>query len=119
VKWGESAAVFAAWGAWRATGSRRAGAVLSEALASDDETNRTAAGILLVRSARRALPLLRENLARGVAVPMTLRLLGDIGGAEASAAIEPFAKSADPAVARAAAEALQAAGQNRRGKEAS
>jgi len=109
VKWGEAAAVFGAYGAWRATGSSRAGAVLSKALASSEETNRTAAGMLLVRGSTRSLPLLRDNLQRGVAVPLTLRVLGDIGGPEATAAIEPYTRHADPAVARAASEALIAA----------
>jgi hypothetical protein len=111
VKWGESAAVFGAYGVWRATGSARAGAVLSNALASSDETNRTVAGMLLVRAAARSLPLLRANLQRGVAVPLTLRVLGDIGGPDATAAIEPSTRSADPAIARAAADALNAARQ--------
>lgn len=108
MKLGEAAAVFAAYGAWRATGSARAGAVLARALASADETNRTAAGMLLVRGAARALPLLQANLRRGVAVPLTLRLLGDIGGADAARLVEPYAGSADPALARAAADALAA-----------
>lgn len=116
MKWGESAAVLASYGTWRATGSPRAGAAVARALGSADETNRTAAGILLVRAGPRALPLLRENLRRGVAVPMTLRLLGDIGGPEARAEIDAYLGHADPAVARAAAEAMQAADQNLRGK---
>ena len=108
MKLGESAAVFAAYGVWRATGSARAGAVLADALASTDETTRTAAGILLVRAAARSLPLLRGNLERGVAVPLTLRLLGDIGGAAAASAVEPYVRSPDPAIARAAADAMGA-----------
>lgn len=85
MKWGESAAVFAAYGTWRATGVQRAGAVVARALASGDETNRTAAGMLLVKSGERALPLLRENLEHGIAVPMSLRVLADIGGPAAEA----------------------------------
>jgi hypothetical protein len=77
--------VFAAYGTWRATGAKRAGAVVARALASPDETNRTAAGMLLVKSGERALPLLRDNLERGVAVPLTLSVLADIGGAAADA----------------------------------
>jgi hypothetical protein len=109
VKLAESAAVFAAYGAWRTTGSARAGAVVANALASTDETNRTVAGILLARASARALPLLQANLQRGVAVPLTLRVLGDIGGQDASAEIEPYTRHADPAIARAAADALSAA----------
>ncbi len=110
MKLGESAAVFSAYGVWRATGSARAGAVVANALASADETNRTAAGVLLVRAAARSLPLLRGNLKRGVAVALSLRLLGDIGAAEAVRDIESFAGSSDPAIARAAADALRALG---------
>jgi hypothetical protein len=94
VKFGESAAVFAAYGTWRATGAQRAGAVVARALASDDETNRTAAGMLLVKSGERALPLLRQNLERGIAVKMTLRVLGDIGGPAAEALRAEFASKA-------------------------
>jgi HEAT repeat protein len=107
VKLVESAAVFAAYGVWRAIGSARAGALLANTLASQDETNRSAAGMLLVRSGARVLPLLRENLRRGVAVALTLRVLGDIGAREAAPDIEPFVGSSDPAVARAAAQALK------------
>ena len=110
MKLGESAAVFSAYGVWRATGSARAGAVVANALASADETNRTAAGVLLVRAATRSLPLLRENLKRGVAVALSLRLLGDIGAAEAVRDVEPLVGSSDPSIARAAADALRALG---------
>jgi hypothetical protein len=109
VKWGEAASVFAAYGAWRATGSARAGAVLSAALGSGDETHRTAAGMLLVRGGEKALPLLQANLQRGTAVPMTLRLLGDIGGPRALELIEPYTRNADPSILRAASDALHAA----------
>lgn len=108
MKLAESAAVFSAYAVWRATGSARAGAVLADALASADETNRTAAGVLLVRASTRSLPLLRQNLKRGVAVALSLRLLGDIGDSEAARDIEPFVGSSDPAVARAAADSLKA-----------
>lgn len=102
MKWGEAATVFSAFGVWRVTGSARAGAVLARALASPDETNRTAAGILLVRGGVRALPLLRENLHQGVAVALSLRVMGDIGGPEAAALIEPYQRDQDPKVAAAA-----------------
>jgi len=110
VKWGQAATVFSAYGLWRATGLARAGAAVASALASADETNRTAAGVLLARAGERSLPLLRENLARGVAVALSLRVLGDIGGRQAAAAIEPLTRSADPAIAGVAADALKAAG---------
>jgi hypothetical protein len=92
VKLGESAALFAAYGTWRATGARSAGAVVARALASDDETNRTAAGMLLVKGGERALPLLRDNLERGIAPAMTLQVLADIGGPAAEALRVEFAR---------------------------
>jgi len=109
MKWGEAVGVLLAWGLWRATGAARPGAGLARALGSGDETNRTLAGMLLVRGGQRALPLLRGNLQAGLAVPMTLRVLGDIGGAEVLREIEPYRRSTDVAVSRAAADALRAA----------
>ena len=109
MKLGDAATVFAAYGAWRAVGSARAGQALARALASTDETSRTAAGMLLVRAGARSLPLLRDNLRRGTAVPMTLRILGDIGGSEATESIRRYLDDPDPAIARAAGDALQAA----------
>jgi hypothetical protein len=109
MKWGEAVGVLLAWGLWRGTGAARPGAVLARALGSGDETNRTLAGMLLVRGGQPALPLLRGNLQAGFAVPMTLRILGDIGGAEVLREIEPYRGSADAAVSRAADDALRAA----------
>lgn len=108
MKLAESAGVFAAYAVWRTTGSSRAGRTLVDALASSDETNRTVAGILLVRAGGRSVPLLREALARGQSVPMALRLLGDIGARELADEMREYARSEDPAIARAARDALQA-----------
>ena len=116
MRWREPIAVFAAYAAWRATRFARFGAAIAAALASGDETTRTAAGILLVRAASRSLPPLRENLRRGVAVALSLRVLGDIGGREARSAIEPYARSADPAIAAAAGDALRAVDAARPGR---
>lgn len=110
MKWGEAATVFTAYGLWRATGLARAGVAVASALASADETNRTATGVLLVRAGERSLPLLQGNVVHGTAVALSLRVLGDIGGRRAAATIEPFTRSADPAIAGAAADALKAAG---------
>ncbi len=109
MKLADAAAVFAAYGAWRATGSARAGAQLARALASDDETSRTVAGTLLARATDRALPLLRANLSQGIAVAMTLRVLADAGGREVVDEIEPYTHNSDPQIARAARDALAAA----------
>ncbi len=104
----ESAGLLAAYAAWRTTGSSPAGRRLVRVLSSPDETNRTVAGILLVRAGERSVRLLRDALARGESVPMALRLLGDIGARELTGEIGEYAKSEDPAIARAARDALQA-----------
>lgn len=114
MKWGEALSVAAAYGWWRAVGSNRAGAVLARALAAADETIRTAAGMLLLRGGPRALPLLRDNLERGIAVPLSLRLLGDLGGTESASLIEPFLRHANPAIAAAAADGWRASAEGRR-----
>ena len=105
--------MFAAWSLWRASGSARAGARLAQALASDDETARTAAGMLLVKAGARALPLMRDNLARGIAAPLSLRVIGDlagdVGGEAALSVIAPYREHADARIARAAEDAAQAA----------
>jgi hypothetical protein len=108
VNVGQAAGLFAANAVWRATGSSRAGRRLVDALSSPDETSRTVAGILLVRAGRRSIPLLEVALTRGRSVPMVLRLLGDVGARELAERIGEYAKSDDPAVARAARDALRA-----------
>jgi HEAT repeat protein len=108
MKLGEAAWLFSAYAAWRATGAPRAGRVVLKVLSSPDETNRTAAGVLLARAGRRALPLLHEALGRKEVGPMTLRVLGEVGDASVRADLEPHLSSSDPRIARAAQDALRA-----------
>ena len=104
-------ALFPAYVVWRALRLRVAGAALAGALASGDETTRLVAGTLLVRSGAQALPLLKANLERDLALAMSLGVLGDIGGAEALALIDGYLGHADARVATAAAQARRAAAQ--------
>jgi hypothetical protein len=105
----ETMALLGAWCLWRPLGWAAPGAVLARTLGSTDETNRTLAGVLLVRGGVHAVPPLQRNLAGGHALAMSLRVLGDVGGTAALNAITPFRQHPDATVARAAADALRAA----------
>lgn len=102
------AAIFAARAVWRLTGARPAGRVLLRALESRDESLRATAGMLLVRSRGRAIPLLSEALREQRNVPLVLTLLGDIGDPRSRPVIEPYSAYPDPDVAKAARAALAA-----------
>ncbi|HEX8172158.1 MAG TPA: hypothetical protein VF824_16610 [Thermoanaerobaculia bacterium] len=89
-----------------------AGRALVAALDSDDEMVRTLAGMFLVQSGSKAVPILREALVTGRHVPEVLTMLGDIADAPAVAEIERFTADPRPDVAAAAREALAIAGRN-------
>jgi HEAT repeat protein len=89
-------------------GVRSAGRALFDALGARDENVRTLAGMFLVQSGRRALPILREALARGERVPEVLTMMGDIADPACEEEIARYLGSEDPAVARAAKDALAA-----------
>jgi HEAT repeat protein len=97
--------------AFRWLGLRRAGDALIRAL-DDDSPNitqrQTIAGIFLVRSGRRALPILESALRSRHASPLLIRVAGDTELAELRPAIEQYLASPDPAVVRAAQDALRA-----------
>ena len=105
---GGAARAFAAAAVWRTTGARSAGRTLIHGLASDDETVRTVAGMLLVQGGRRALPLLREAAARREGLPMVLSVLADVGGPEEAPLLHSFTTDPDPDVSAAARVALEA-----------
>lgn len=94
-----------AW--WRATGAAGAGRRLIRALGDADESLRTIAAMLLVKAGPRAEPLLRDALRRRESLSLVLGVLGDIGGPHAEHELAPFVADADPAVARAASDALR------------
>ena len=111
MKLGQSAAMFAAGAAWSTVGLRSAGRVLCDGLASNDETVRTIAGILLVRAGARSRQLLSDALAGAAPgdVPMLLRILGELGEAASDPEIERYTHNSDPEIAQAARDALRAA----------
>jgi HEAT repeat protein len=102
-----TAGVFANNTVWRATGSRAAGRRLVRALAAEDETVRTLAGMFLVQGGKRAEPLLREALGRRESLPLVLTILGDLGDPALTPDLRRFSQDTDPQVAQAARDALR------------
>lgn len=101
--------LFFAYFFFRWLGVRQAGEALIRALESDSPNTtqrQMVAGILLVRSGRRASRILEDALRAGRASPMLIRVAGDTGLAELKPLLERYCQSTDPAVARAAREAL-------------
>lgn len=101
------AALFAVNTVWRITGAESAGRVLMKALASPDPSARMVAGILLVRAGKRSVPLLREAIERGINLPQTLLMAGDIGAKSLEPDLHKFVDHPDPSVAKAAADGLR------------
>jgi hypothetical protein len=107
VRLSEVAALFAANLVWRVSGAGWAARRLVAGLASTDETARTVAAILIVRGGRRAVPWLREELARPRNLPVLIGVMGDAAPDEFRADLERLARAPEPDVARAAAGALR------------
>lgn len=101
--------------AFKTTASPAAGRALVRALDLRDETARTLAGMFLVKNGLKSLPYLREALAGRRNVPVVLQIIADIaanaanddGAVDVASDIEPFTTDPDPAVARAAHDALE------------
>jgi hypothetical protein len=92
---------------WSATGLRRAGRALLDALASSDEDLRAVAGMLLVQSGKRAEPLIAEAIARREHLSILLVIAGDIGAIALEPELRRLTADPDPAVARAARDGLR------------
>jgi hypothetical protein len=92
---------------WRTTGLRSAGRALVRALGADDADERTIAGMSLVQAGGRAVPLLREALARRENVPLVLTLLGDIGDPSVEGDLLRLAHDPDATISDEAREALR------------
>lgn len=105
VKLGRALSTFGKHAALR-LGSQAAGRSLLDDLASDDENVRMLAGMSLVRSGRRSLPVLREALARREQLPTVLTILGDIAAPECQELIRPYVDDRDPEVAESARMAM-------------
>lgn len=92
---------------WRVMSIRPAGRALVRALGTDDEQVRAIAGMMLVKSGRKAEPLLQEALDRRENVSTVLTVLGSIGDPSIEPEIRRFADDKDPRVSKAARDALR------------
>ena len=108
---GQAAKMFLAAAAFRCTGSTASGRLLVRGLASEDETVRNIAGILLVGAGGRSGPLLRDAVLRGPSrdVPMLLRVLADVGDPQWDGFLAGYVDNQDSEVAHAARDAVEAA----------
>ena len=92
---------------WNTARVRSAGRALVRALGSEDETVRSLAGMSLIQAGERSEPLLVEALGRRENLPLVLQVLADIGDPSAEPVLERFTDDPDPAVSRAARDALR------------
>lgn len=109
-----SAALLAAAAAWR-LGVTAAGRKLVDALSSADENERLIAGMMLVKGGDKAVPLLRDELQHPRNLPHLLRVIGDAAPEAFKDTLEHYMSHEDPAVRRAAQDALKAAAAARSG----
>ena len=93
---------------WKLFGTRASGQRLIEGLSSPNENVRTLAGMFLVQSGRKAIPLLEYELENRRNMPLVLTMLGDIGAAESEGQLRRHLDDPDPEAAKAANEALRA-----------
>jgi hypothetical protein len=93
---------------WKLFGTSASGQRLIEGLSSPNENVRTLAGMFLVQSGRKAIPLLEYELENRRNMPLVLTMLGDIGAAESEGKLRRHLDDSDPEAAKAANEALRA-----------
>lgn len=103
---GSSLKVIGAGVAWRTVGIESAGEELLEAFTSDDEQDRTLAGISIVKAGERSIDLIEKAGSMGRLSPGLVRLLADIGGPRSKALLNEIAAGEGP-VATAAMESLE------------
>jgi hypothetical protein len=113
-----SAKLIAIGAAWRLTGASAAGTALVTAVTTGDETERTLAGMLLVRAGDRSVPVVTDAILTGPAPADLVDVLVSIGTDDARAALLRVSQSPPPAVpattSDAAAEALRTLDEIRR-----
>ena len=100
-----AARLLTAGAAWRVAGLGSAGRALVAALGRDDETERTVAGIMLVRAGDRSVPLLADALLAGGSPDDLVGPLTSIGTPAARNALRTVAVSTEPTVGPPAREA--------------
>lgn len=93
---------------WKLFGTRGSGQRLIEGLSSPNENVRTLAGMFLVQSGRKAIPLLEHELENRRNMPLVLTILGDIGAVESEGQLRRHLDDPEPEAAKAANEALRA-----------
>ena len=103
----ETARLLVSEALWSSIGVKSAGKILVHELGSADENLRLMSGAFLVRSGKKALPLLQTALKRREHLPEVLTVMADIGGPELASDIEDFVNDPDPVVASAARNALR------------
>jgi len=92
--------------AWRTFGSNDAGKTLLEAMTGGDEQERMLAGMSLVKAGDRSTGLIQEAIASNHASPAIIRLLADLGGAEARSILSELATGEPGELKDAAEQAL-------------
>ncbi len=103
---GSSLKVIGAGVAWRTVGIESAGEGLLEAFMSDDEQDRTLAGISIVKAGERSIGLIEKAGSTGRLTPGLVRLLADIGGPRSKALLSEIAAN-EGSVGTAAMESLE------------
>jgi HEAT repeat protein len=114
MRWASAARLFVQNALWRATGLPSAGRALIRALGSEDEDVRAIAGMFLAQARERAVPFLEEALRVRESLPMVLAILGDIGDRRFEPELVRLSQDRDPAVAKAARDALRVLGARQR-----
>ena len=93
---------------WKLFGTRASGQRLIDGLSSTNENVKLLAGMFLVQSGRKAIPLLEHELENRRNMPLVLTMLGDIGARESEGQLRHYLGDPEPEVARAANEGLHA-----------
>jgi hypothetical protein len=113
-----SAKLLAVGAAWRLTGVSAAGAALVAAVTTGGETERTLAGMLLVKAGDRSVPVVTDAIMTGPEPADLVDVLVSIGTDDARAALLRVSQAPPPAVPpatrHAAAEALRTLDEVRR-----
>jgi HEAT repeat protein len=99
--------LYLCWALWDWLGLASPGRALVKALGSQDKNLQSIAGILLVKSGKRAEPLLQDAVNRRENLPTVLTVLGSIGDLEIAPQLRKFTEDQNPEVARAAQKALK------------
>lgn len=116
-----SARILAAGATWRLTGIAAAGDALLTAVTTGNETERTLAGMLLVKAGNRSVTVVSDAVLTGKGATDLIDVLASINTTDARAALVSVAQAPPPTVAPqakdAAAEALRTLDQIRRQNE--